>query len=75
MARRARGGHPWPALVVGLLAAVIAVAGWMVWSGRAPIAPEAPSLDIDVKLPTPPTLPGPTPMPDPQPAPLPIPGG
>lgn len=61
-------------LVVGVLLVLVAVAGWMIWSGRAPVGPDVPSLDIDVTPPAPPTLPRPSPMPDPQPAPLPVPG-
>ncbi|MES2034244.1 MAG: hypothetical protein V4466_08730 [Pseudomonadota bacterium] len=74
MSRPTGGGGRLPLLVVGVFVIVVAIAGWMVWSGRWPIEPEAPRLDMDVDMPSAPTLPRPVPMPDPQPAPLPIPG-
>ena len=67
MAENARsGGSPVLAFIVGGLVVAVAVIGFLVYSGGGGSKPEMPkSVDVDVSLPKPPTMPDAPKMPEP----------
>lgn len=70
MAERSNGATPWLAFLIGGLVVAVAIIGYFVYAGgaAAPSVPE--SVNVDVDLPKPPSIPDAPTLPD-QPIPTP----
>lgn len=78
---RQGGGNSWLGFVIGGLVVIVAIIGFVLWSGGAPSVPDkVADIDVDVDIPAPrmpdaPTLPPVEPPTVPTPAPAPAPVG